>query len=104
VGETGTPKLFIKVKVSRDAMTTHLRSNGNAKGGHDCVLCSLYIAHERLRDAAQLSDETGGDGYPTCAHAEGYVKRTEGDISDRGVAKCVLKHSSEGTSYSNEIL
>ena len=36
VGETGTPKPFIKVKVStgRDATTTHLSSNAGVKGGH----------------------------------------------------------------------
>lgn len=32
VGETGTPKLFIKVKVSMDAKTTHLVTT--QKGGH----------------------------------------------------------------------
>jgi hypothetical protein len=44
---------------------------------------AIYIynlAHER---DARLSDETSAEGYRTC---EGYVKGTEGDISDRGGA------------------
>jgi hypothetical protein len=39
LGETGTFKLFTKVKDSRDAMITHLRNDANAvrrevEGGH----------------------------------------------------------------------
>jgi hypothetical protein len=84
VGETGTPKLFIKVKVSMDAKTTHLVTT--QKGGHVRVYAYIYIAHER---DARLSDETSAEDLPydTCARAEQYVKGTEGNISDRGAAK-----------------
>ncbi len=47
-------------------MATHLRGNANVNEGHVCDGCTIYIARS-------LFDETGAEGFPTCARAEGIV-------------------------------